>query len=258
MTANDRTPSADAVARAERVGATAFVAEVVEVLSPTPTLRRIVLRSDAASALTVEPGQDVMVTVGDVHRRYTIRTFDPSTGVVAVHAVAHPNGPGGRWAGTVAAGDLVELIGPRGKVRLAPHADWHLVVGDETFVPAAYTMLEALAPDTPALAVLEVGTAVDERPLQAKVAMPGGPVWVHRSDDEAADRRRHDGLLRALRALDLPAGIGHAYLGGEAHLVREARALLAERGLPLDRIQPKAYWRADAANAGHGEPAAVD
>jgi len=258
MTSTDRTPSAPARALAERVGATAFVADVVEVLSPTPTLRRIVMRSDAVAALQVEPGQDLMITVGDVRRRYTIRTFDPSAGLVAVHAVAHPNGPGGRWAGAVAPGDVVELIGPRGKVRLARHADWHLLVGDETFVPAAYTMLEALAPDTRAAAVLEVGAAVDERPLQAQVAMPGGPVWVHRAGDEVTDRRRHGGLVRALRALDLPSGVGHAYIGGEAHLVHEARALLAERGLPLDRIHPKAYWRAGAPNAAHGEPETID
>lgn len=250
-------PSPEAVALAERLGVSAFVAEVVQVLSPTPTLRRIVLRADAVAGLAVEPGQDVMVTVGSARRRYTIRSFDPAGATIAVHAVAHAGGPGGRWAGSVAVGDLVELIGPRGKVRLAPHADWHLVVGDETFVPAAYTMLEALPAEAHAVAVFEVGDAVDERPLQATVSMPGGPLWVHRADDERGDRRRHGGLLRALRSLDLPSGIGHAYLGGEAHLVHEVRTLLAERGMPLDHIQPKAYWRADAPNAAHGEPKAV-
>ncbi len=258
MTTADRTPTPQALSLADRLGAVALVADVAQVLSPTPTLRRIVLRSDAVSTWQVAPGQDVMVTVGHVRRRYTIRTFDPSAGMLAIHAVVHEGGPGGRWAGSVAVGDTVELIGPRGKVRVAPYSDWHLVVGDETFVPAAFTILEALSTDTPALAVLEVGAAIDERPLQATVMMPGGPTWVHRTEEERADRRRHDGLLRALRGLDLPAGVGHAYLGGEAHLVREVRALLAERGVPLDRIQPKAYWRADAPNAAHGEPDAVD
>lgn len=254
--------STAAVELAARLGASAFVARVVEVLSPTPTLRRVVLEAPTIGGLAVEPGQDVMVTVAGgehpVRRRYTVRSFAPAAQRIAVHAVAHPGGPGGRWAGSVATGDSVELIGPRGKVRLATGADWHLMVGDETFVPAAYTMLESLAPGTTALAVFEVGAAVDERPLQASVSMASGPVWVHRDPDAAADRRHHAGALASLRALELPSGIGHAYVGGEAHLVRSVRAHLAERGVPLERIHAKAYWRADAPNLAHGEPDPVD
>ena len=61
-------------------------------------------------------------------------------------------------------------------------------------------------------------------------------------------------LLEHLRQLEFPAGPGFAYVGGEFHTVAAVRALLIERGMDKDTFSAKAYWRANMANASHGEP----
>jgi NADPH-dependent ferric siderophore reductase len=164
--------------------------------------------------------------------------------------VAHGDGPGAHWAAGVAAGDVVEGIGPRGKVLVDPEAAWHLFVGDESFTPATFSMVEALTPATQATVILEVGGVDDELPLDA-VACPGGPRWLHRMQSPGEPSAV---VLDAVRAVELPVGPGFAYLGGEFHTVAAVRDLLVERGLDKEQISAKPYWRAHMANASHGEP----
>jgi NADPH-dependent ferric siderophore reductase len=60
-------------------------------------------------------------------------------------------------------------------------------------------------------------------------------------------------MLQAWNLPGPPAG-GRAYVGGEAKAVVDIRALLSDKGLPAEAMSVKAYWRADASNADHGEP----
>ncbi|MCU1501677.1 MAG: NADPH-dependent ferric siderophore reductase [Ilumatobacteraceae bacterium] len=251
-----RPPLDDSVALAERLGAGCYDFEVVQVVELTPSLRRVVLTADALGGFAHEAGQDLMITVDPtpgsvVRRRYTIRAHDRDLATLALHIVVHGNGPGSRWAADAAPGSRIEGIGPRGKVTLAADADWHLFVGDETFVPAAYAMLEAIPDAGRAIAVFQVASSVDERPLTPAItATVDGPTWVHRGG--AATVRS------VLDALQLPPGTGRAYVGGESRLVRDVRETLIERGLDAEHVAAKAYWRADVANARHGEPDSLD
>jgi NADPH-dependent ferric siderophore reductase len=246
----------EGAALAARLGVSRYDLEVVQVVELTPSLRRIVLGADGLGQFEHAPGQDMMITVDPtpgaaVRRRYTIRGHDRSTGTVALHIVVHGNGPGSRWAAAASPGTRIEGIGPRGKITLAADADWHLFVGDETFVPAAYAMLEGLPSGARAVVAFAVGSSVDERPLTPAItAAVDGPTWVHRG----AGRTLPD----LVAGIDLPGGVGQAYVGGEARLVREIRRMLVDRGLDDDRIAHKAYWRADGANARHGEPERLD
>ncbi len=246
----------EGAALAARLGVSRYDLEVAQVVELTPTLRRIVLGADGLDRFAHVPGQDIMLTVDPapgaaVRRRYTIRGHDRDSGTVAVHIVVHGNGPGSRWAAAAAPGTRIEGIGPRGKITLAADVDWHLFVGDETFVPAAYAMLEAAPSAARAVAVFVVGSSVDERPLTPAItAVVGGPTWVHRGTTPT--------VPDLLAVIDLPVGTGQAYVGGEARLVRDVRRALLDRGLDDSRIAHKAYWRADGANARHGEPERLD
>lgn len=246
----------DSIALAARLGVGRFDFAVVQVVDITPSMRRIVLTADGLDGFAPEAGQDLMITVDAtpnavVRRRYTIRGYDRGNATVALHVLLHGNGPGSTWAAGASLGSHIEAIGPRGKVTLGRDADWHLFVGDETFVPAAYAMLEALPDHGHGVAVFEVGSSVDERPLTpAIVAHVERPRWVHRGGTVS--------MTGALAELVVPEGIGNVYVGGEARLVRDARRALLDRGLPADRIASKAYWRDDRANARHGEPESLD
>jgi NADPH-dependent ferric siderophore reductase len=235
-------------------GVHAFDLEVADVEMLTPAMRRLTLAADGLDTLEITPGQDLMMAVpadGDQHfrRRYTIRRLLQDVSSVLVDIVLHGDGPGARWAAAVHPGDRVEAIGPRGKVTLAEDARWHLFAGDETAVPATFSMVEALAPGAVAVAVLEASGPEEEQSpddVRCDLALR----WLHRAGEPGTGTALPD----ALRDLELPAGPGHVYLAGELRQVAAARAVLIERGVSPRDIDHKAYWRLGVANAAHGEP----
>jgi NADPH-dependent ferric siderophore reductase len=223
----------------------------------TPSFRRVVLTAPGIEGLRHQPGQDLMLRVplgGDrvVNRRYTIRSFDPAQRAVTIDVSLHGAGPGTDWISAARVGDRIDAIGPRGKITLRPQVDWHLFLADETGLPGVLAMVEALAPGSSAIAVLEVDTAADE---QAFAAAPGASLhvrWLHRAGQSVPGDPGP--MMAALAAVELPAGVGHAYVSAEAGVVRSLTRALTERGLSPDHMSGKAYWRRGLPNAEHGEP----
>ncbi|MGH9092820.1 MAG: siderophore-interacting protein [Acidimicrobiales bacterium] len=229
-------------------GVAAFDLSVVEAGRVTPSMQRLVLTADGLDRLEHRPGQDLMVTVPPdrVRRRYTIRRLDRAARTVELQVVVHGDGPGARWAAAARPGDRVEAIGPRGKITVAPGADWHLFCGDESALPAVATMVESLGPEATTVVVVEVPDAGDQQLL-------GGTVrWLHRDGRPAGEGTA---LVDAVADVALPPGRGHAYLAGELRTVAAMRKILEGRGLAPDQLSPKSYWRRGVANAPHGEPA---
>lgn len=243
-------------------GVAAWDLTVVAADRVTPSMQRILLTADDLAELVHEPGQDVMVAVPDgpeqhFRRRYTIRRLDPAGPSLELQVVVHGegDGPGARWAAGARPGDRVEAIGPRGKITLAPDADWHLFCGDESALPATFAMVEALGAGSTALVALEVPDADDEQPLAAPAGSSVDLRWLHRGDRQPGDPAA---LVEAVTALELPPGTGHAYLAGELRTVAALRQALTARGLAAEQLSPKPYWRRGVANAAHGEPPRPD
>lgn len=229
--------------------------EVVESERISPSMQRIVLTAPELAGFRYEPGQDVMLLVAadgtrPVRRRYTIRSLDRPELALTLNIVRHADGPGERWVSEARPADLIEGIGPRGKIRTSPAADWHLFMGDESAMPAILAMTESLPGDADATLVIEVPGPDDEQELLAPARTRLS--WLHRLSGPAGD----PALLSAEAAeIELPPGDGHAYLFGEASVVLRLREILTARGLSQDQISPKAYWGRGRGNAGHGEPA---
>ncbi len=227
---------------------------VAETAEPTPGTRRIRLAGRELATLDAAPGQDMMFWVeadggGRVYRRYTVRRLERAAGWLDIEvAVGSSDGPGARWARRVVVDDDVDAVGPRGKITIVPAA-YHVFVGDESYVPAAFAMLEALPAETPALAVLEAEDASEERPVVAGPRMR--VTWVHRGGRPPGDA---GALVDAVRDAALPDGRVHAYVGAELRAAGDVADALRARGLNADDISAKAYWRRGHANAGHGEP----
>jgi NADPH-dependent ferric siderophore reductase len=231
--------------------------EVVAAGPLTPNLHRLVLTAPGLGELRYKPGQDLMLRVPQdgeqvVNRRYTIRQLDRTAPAVTLDVSLHGTGPGTDWIRSARTGSLIDAIGPRGKITVRPDADWHLFACDETGLPGALAMLEALEPASVATALLEIDAPADEQALAADQAGTLDLRWLHRLGQSAPGDASL--LLEAVSEVDLPRGRGHVYVAAESRVVRAVQQALIERGLDQDQISAKAYWRRGLPNTERGEP----
>jgi NADPH-dependent ferric siderophore reductase len=170
-------------------------------------------------------------------RTYTVRRYDADAGELDVDFVLHEgHGPAAAWARDARPGAWVGVSEPGGRYVPDPAAAFHLVIGDETALPAVATVLAALPAGVPAVAHLEVADAAEEQPLPGAAAVH----WVHRGDRPAGVL-----LTDAVRAAALPDGPGQAWLSGESACVRDLRRhLLDDRGFDRRAVYATGYWRA--------------
>jgi NADPH-dependent ferric siderophore reductase len=246
-------PFDDSVALAERLGATRMDLTVRSVRPLTPLLVRVELAGEALRDLRYEPGQDLMLTADAgppmVRRRWTIRSHDRLAGTVALDVVVHPGVAGASALHAASPGDVVEAIGPRGKVHLVPAARVHHFLGDQSFLPAAFAMAEAVAAPARAVVTMTVPTREEQQPLDAPEA--DAVRWVAEQADDAGTGLA---LLEA-SGLGEPEDGVVVYVGGEMTLASTIRsALVRDRGWPREAVLPKPYWRRGTPNARNGEP----
>jgi NADPH-dependent ferric siderophore reductase len=199
---------------------------------------RVTVQADTMIGVALRPAQDVELHLTDhtarrVKRRYTIRRARPEVGELDLDVLLHGAGPGSSWGRDAEPGEQVAFQGPRGKLELTTAA-WHLLVGDESALPAIAAICESLPDAEPAIAVIEVQDADDEQPIGAAEVR-----WVHRG---AGPPGTPDQLAPAVRSLALPDGPGHGYLMGETRSMVALRTLLEARGLAHDAVFVKGYW----------------
>lgn len=168
-------------------------------------------------------------------RTYTVRALDHAAGELTIDFVHHGDeGLAGPWAAAARPGDVIRLMGPGGAYAPDPAADAHLMVGDESALPAIGAACERIAPGVPVVAVIEVADAAEHQALAGAVDVR----WLHR------DPSKPDQLVDAVRALELPGGAVHAFVHGEAGFVRDVRRhLVDERGVPREQLSVSGYWR---------------
>ncbi|MER5535914.1 siderophore-interacting protein [Streptomyces mirabilis] len=176
-----------------------------------------------------------------VTRTYTVRAWDPELRELTLDFVVHGDeGLAGPWAAHVQPGEVVRFMGPGGAYAPDADADWHLLAGDESALPAISAALEALPEGAVARAFVEISGREEEQKVDSDVEV----VWLHRGD-----RPLGEALVEAVRALDFPAGRVHAFVHGEAGFVKELRRLLrVEREIPREDLSISGYWR-----LGHNE-----
>ncbi len=217
--------------------------EVVEAFDVTPRMRRVVLTGDKLDAMSYRPGQALVLAMplpegGTGRRDYTIRSFDKARRQLAMDFVLHGDTPSPSWARHAAAGDVLQVRGPRGRTVINEAADWHLFCGDETCLPAILHMLETLPENARVHAFLEVGGPDDHQKIPE--AFAASVTWVHRDGEKAGPNTL---LLDRLAGFDLPQGRGHAYVIGETSNVRAQRRHLIGRGMDKMQISSEGYWR---------------
>ncbi len=180
--------------------------------------------------------------VRPVVRNYTVRAFRPEDRELDVDFVLHGDtGVAGRWSRQAEPGQRVAIVDQGRGFDPLPDAGTHLLVGDETALPAVLGILRDLPREARGLAVVEVPEMADAQPTEA----PDGVevCWLPRDDGHLAP-----GLLAldAVRAFvpDDPATVV-AYVAGEQTLATEGRRHLVKVGVPKSRIVFIGHWRAE-------------
>lgn len=159
-------------------------------------------------------------------RDYTPRRYDPKAQTLEIDFAIHDAGPATKWANEVKAGQTLNIGGPRGSMVVPTNYDWHLLMGDETGLPAISRRLMELPAGARAVVIAEVDGPADE--LKFETAANVSVTWVHRNGAEAGAT---DGLSKALKAATLPKGSYYAWVACESLTAKALRTqLIADHG----------------------------
>lgn len=173
-------------------------------------------------------------------RNYSVRRFDPEALEMDLEFVDHGDaGPASAWASAACPGDEVGVLADGVYYQPPEGVDRHLLVGDESAVPALLSILEQAPEDLRGHAYLEVPSVDDVRPV---IAPSGVRVhWLPRADPHTVPGRL---ALETVSAAPLPQGRPYCFVAGENALPTGLRRVLVrEHGVPKDDITFVGYWR---------------
>lgn len=177
-------------------------------------------------------------------RNYTPRRYDPAAGTLLIDFALHEAGPATRWAEQAKPGETLTIGGPRGSFVIPVNYDWHLLVGDDTALPAIGRRLEELPAGAKAVVIVEVDSPAEEIALETRA--DAQIRWVHRHGAAAGGA---EPLSQALRAASLPTGDYYAWVACESSAAKTLRIqLLAECGAKAQWTRASGYWRRGAAD----------
>lgn len=240
---------------------------VAAVQDLTPSLRRMVLEGpeldgfvslgfddhvkifpaaegEAAVLPTLGPDGPIFPEPRPAMRDYTPRAFDPTTNRLTLDFVTGHGGPATEWAMAARPGATLGVGGPRGSFVVPTDYADHVLIGDETALPAIARRLEELPPQARAHAVIEVGTFADrialDSPARATVT------WAMR---DGAPRGESQALLKA--AETALAGVdptdAYVWIAAEATAAKALRARALDLGFSPKAMKAAGYWRLDTA-----------
>lgn len=173
-------------------------------------------------------------------RTYTVRSVDHAAKTIAVDFVVHgDDGLAGPWAAAAQPGDLLALSGPGGGY--SPSTDpavTHVLLGDDSSLPAISAALEAMPDSATGVALVEVAGPEDELPVRHPAGVDLR--WLHR---DAAGAEPGTLLLETARQLPRASRPVQVFAHGERTAMKAIRRLLQDDwGLEKSEMSLSAYW----------------
>ena len=177
-----------------------------------------------------------------VSRDYTPRRYDPVAKTLDIEFVIHEAGPATRWAEQVRPGQTLRIGGPRGSFIIPTNFDWHLLIGDDTGLPAIARRLAELPAGTRVVVLAEVDGPADH--VEFASAADVTITWAHRNGAEAGTS---DVLAARSRRCSCRRGTTTPGSRAKSLIAKALRAqLIADHGANPKWIRAAGYWRRGA------------
>lgn len=180
-------------------------------------------------------------------RTYTVRHYDAATGELDVDFVVHDSdGPAVNWALNCKPGDTIKVGGPGPKKPLDPSADWFILVGDMSALPAISANIERMGPDAKGYALLEVISDDDIQNLDFPRHLRVD--WIVNGEPELENTV----LFDRVEALQWLPGEPYVWVAGEFSQSRAIRSLMkSARKVDRKNMYASSYWQIGQTEDGH-------
>jgi len=230
---------------------------VLNIEDITPNMRRLTLGGTDMQTLPAQQESAYLKFIFPdtqnhqvAKRSYTIINQRPTE--IDVDFVLHETtdngveGPALTWVKNVKVGDDILVAGPGPTKLVSPGADWYLLVGDMTALPAITANLAQMPQDATGHAVIEV---LSEQDIQ-NLAKPKNIEihWIivpHASADKAP-------LLDKVKSLTWPAGLPEVWAACEFNSMRALRHYFKhESPVTPCRMYISSYWKIDSSDDEH-------
>ncbi|MGI0119589.1 siderophore-interacting protein [Zooshikella sp. RANM57] len=210
----------------------------IKVFFPLPHQQQPVLPTLGPSGVIWPPKEEKPIT-----RTYSVRHYDPQLHQLTIDFVLHgENSPASGWALNAREGDKIGIAGPGGPDPLLAPADWHIISGDMTALPAISAILEVLPVHAQGYVFIEVKNQAEKQTLMTKAK--GVKVqWLYSESQPAGTTSLQ---LEAIQQVEKPVHVSSlsAWVAGENAAVIAIRNYLKEKyGLNKKSLYAVPYWR---------------
>lgn len=170
-------------------------------------------------------------------RTYTIREQRPRE--LDVDFMIHDTeGPASVWAQQAQPGDRILVGGPGARKLISPEADWFLLAGDMTALPAISVNLETMPADARGYAVIEVLDEADIQPLTHPENVELH--WVINPEPDP----RGEVIVDRIRQLEWLDGEPSVWAACEFSGMRNLRRYFKqEKGVGRRNLYVSSYWK---------------
>ena len=227
----------------------------------TPRVRRIVFGGETLAGFsTPRPGAHIKLLFGvdpnepvdpkkmrSHMRTYTPRSFNPDTNELTVEFVLHGSGLASTWADQAEVGTTLTVAGPGGGMDIPDTLKTMVMLVDESAIPAAGAVLEALPAGCTPIVICEVEDAQEKRSLSPSIEVE--PTWLLRQEQSASPGTLLENYLPTAFAKVNDLADVFWWVACEANTMRRMRSLLLnQQDISKDRLVSRGYWKAGASN----------
>ncbi|MCO1335285.1 siderophore-interacting protein [Microbulbifer sp. OS29] len=176
-------------------------------------------------------------------RSYTIR-HQRETEIDIDFALHEHEGPALNWALNTHAGDTIQTRGPGPKKMTNPEADWFLLLGDMTALPAISVNLAQLPKNAKGYALIEVASKADAQELEHPESLQ-----IHWIVNPVPSGEQ---LLEKLQILPWLEGQPSVWAACEFESMRTLRKFFKQdKSIPKTHIYISSYWKLGQSDEGH-------